>query len=247
MLASQAGKLCRPSFLSALTFPSHSALFQSFIRFICFAFLIFLFCTAPAQAGEVRLTEKGFLIDAGAAGTYTLGYPRLVTQEDKATFFTNVTVKADGSSAVLTYLPSGQLTIERQPDGTWLYQASEMPPEITKFIFSTSFPTSIIEAGATWAFNDENFKPFPSTKGEARVAFGNPKTFSLRMKGGGFTISYIDKTFNTLTDYRVHKKETFGLGLVVYFPNIKDGKKTYHLKIDILPEVTPAPSPAKES
>ena len=200
-----------------------------------------------AHAVKVKLAADGLVIDAGAAGVHTLKYPRLLTPGDKGLDPEHVTPKDDGSGVTMTYSPSGKLTIDRQPDGGWLFHFTEIPPDRVKFAFGIQFPLSVIEEGTLWSFDAQTPAPFPATKDKLSLYMGNPGKFVYQKDKAGFVITYPQKTWTVFSDQRVWGRKIFGLGQIFYFP----GKKTvpeisYRFVIGDLPEAPALKSdPAK--
>ena len=190
-----------------------------------------------AQAFDVRATPEGISIDAGAAGTYRMTYPRLMTMRNEALNPENITIKPDGSGATMTFTPGGKLTIDKQADGSWTYHMSEIPSDRTKcYLGDILLPGQVSNEGVTWAYDHVSPVTFPKDKGQPILLHGVVKTFVLKKNQAGFVISYPQKTWVDLMDRRAPGKDHFVLGNVFNFP----GKKTipeisYSFKIEEWP------------
>ncbi len=199
----------------------------------------------PTTALTVEATATGLSIDAGVAGTYLWSYPRLLTPPDQALKTDQVVVKPDGTGAVVTYKPGGKLALDKQPDGSWLYHLSDIPPDRVKFTFGFKLPLQLADEGATWCFDGQTPQPFPKQKGSLYIFQGIARNFVLRSHQAGFAIIFPQKIWTMLTDQRVWGMDHFGYGQVVFFP----GKKTipeisYTFKVmDLSALPSPAPVP----
>jgi hypothetical protein len=201
-----------------------------------------------ADAVAVTATANGISIDAGAAGVYVMSYPTLRNPNDGGATPApdQVIVKPDGSGATLIYKPSGKATLDRQPDGSWLYHFTEIPEDRVKFAFGIHLPLTLSAAGATWSFDGAPPKTFPKDKGALVLYQGNPKTFVFTHNQAGFVLSYPTATWTMLTDQRSWGKDFFGYGQILYFPKKKHVPEiSYSFKVADLSApttpVTPAP------
>jgi len=190
-----------------------------------------------ARAFEVKATPEGLSIDAGAAGTYVMTYPRLMTMRNEALNPENITIKPDGSGAAMTYTPSGKMEIDKQPDGTWTYHISGIPSDRMKcYIGDLLLPVQISDEGATWSYDRFLPVPFPKDKGQAILLHGVIKTFVFKKNQTGFEISYPQKTWVDVMDRRLSGKDNFVVGNVFNFPGkVTIPEITYSFKIEGLP------------
>ncbi len=202
---------------------------------------------AAGDALTVTATAKGISIDAGAAGVYVMSYPSLRNPMDGGATPApdQVTLKPDGSGATLTYKPSGKATLDRQPDGSWLYHFTDIPADRVKFSFGTHLPLTLAAAGATWSFDGTPPATFPKDKGALNLYQGNPKVFVFTNNQAGFVLSYPQKTWTTFNDQRVWGKDFFGYGQIFYFPNKKHVSEiSYRFKIEgLATDAGTAPAP----
>jgi hypothetical protein len=204
---------------------------------------------APTTGFTVMATPKGILIAAGDAGVYVMSYPRLLNPVDGGATPApdQITLKPDGTGATLTYKPSGTATLDKQPDGSWLYHFTDIPGDRIKFAFGTRFPKTNADGETTWSFDGAPPTPFPESAGEVNLYQGNPKTFALAKGRSGFTITYPKQTWVVLTDQRVWGKDFFGYIDFLYFPKKQHVPEiSYAFRIDDLSTaLAAAPAPAQ--
>jgi len=117
-----------------------------------------------ANAGPVRLSERGVEIDGGSMGAFTLAYPQIATKtapgKDEAAIQQRL---ADGK-AVLKYPCGIVVHVSIGGDGAVTYRFDGDRDVVERFRIGELLIPADYRDGGAWRIGDGDAKPFPSEK-----------------------------------------------------------------------------------
>ncbi|MBN2291581.1 MAG: hypothetical protein JXM70_04095, partial [Pirellulales bacterium] len=181
----------------------------------------------PNQSNKVSLTGKGVAINAGSAGTFTLGYPIIEGLDPKkptstvnhSPTHTSLTY-ADGVSAEFKLVDGHQLKID----------FAGLNGKAQKMRMEMHIPFTMA-AGGKYAIGRDEMKDFPSEKPAKPFLFqGSAEMLSLKHPTGpGLTVSIPKYSFMQLQDNREWNWNVF----VMWFSTPLGDRETATFSMDI--------------
>ncbi|MCX7045993.1 MAG: polysaccharide deacetylase family protein [Candidatus Sumerlaeota bacterium] len=188
-----------------------------------------------APAATLSLGKDGVLIDSGADGKLTLGYPVLVNAEKKKVKIADQSVSE--KKATLKFEGGGQMDVELG-DGEIILKVTDAPAT-TKMIYAFVPIGLEYGDGGKWLIGKGDAKEFPKDKPAKPFLFqGNARNLELTSPGGVKTAFLVpDYTYHQLQDNREWGANTYLWQFwAPYYPETKQ----YTIKIgdaaDAMPE-----------
>ena len=132
-----------------------------------------------AQPAKLRFrpAEEGVEIDAGAMGTFTLRYPELRGEGDKA--LKPIEKRIDGGKVALSYAGGGKVALTCGADGAIGLAFSAMPADVKSFRMGMLIDFNYTQGG-TWQAGAGDARPFPKDKPTKPFLFqGHAEQFTL--------------------------------------------------------------------
>jgi len=173
---------------------------------VLLALVLVAFGSPSAMGLTVSLGDKGFVIDAGDGGKFTLGYPQLGTG-DKFEGPTEATVK--DRALTVKYANGAQMTGELQADGTMAFHFTALPADAKKLKLDFPLPIAL-KGGGTFSVDGAKAIAFPADAPTDAFLFrGDGKKLVIKpAKGDSFQLT-IDYGWQQMQDNRVWKTDMF--------------------------------------
>jgi lysophospholipase L1-like esterase len=168
---------------------------------------------APTAGGasknfELRTTQDGIAIDAGSLGSFTLGYPQLIDDSQKALH--KLTEKsASGKTATIKYADGGQVLVTIAGASVKL-KFVNMPGDVKKYLMDMLIDPSFSKGGS-WKIGDKSGM-FPREKPASPHLYqGNANTFRFAgASGQAVSLKIPDYAYEELNDNREWNWTIFG-------------------------------------
>ena len=193
-------------------------------------FLVGLLAAVAGVSGgaEVRLTEQGWVLDAGASGTLCLEYPSLLDEAQQPTKPKGVSVR--GNTASLTYPQGTQLTATRNGATVQLHFTA-LPAAVKGFRMSMTLPSGFKDGGK-WQLKGEAAKPFPAQFGGEQFVFkGNPQPVTLTSPAGAAWSLSMPYGWQQVQDGRKWNSSTFDYLFTTEMPRGSGNEAYFTFKI----------------
>ncbi len=173
---------------------------------------LFFLALLPLTAWPLAIqpTDAGLRIDAGAMGTFTLGYPVLLDKAD-AVAHKPIERKTAGAAATVKYDGGGQIDLTvNAGTGEVTLAFSNMPADVAKYRMDMLIGFEYSEGG-TWKIGDADAKAFPKAKPAKPFLYqGNNSALTLA-DAQGHTLAFAlpEFAYQQLQDNREWNWKTF--------------------------------------
>ena len=216
-------------------------------------FLVGLLAAVARVSGgeEVRLSERGWVLNAGPSAALCLEYPSLLDEAQQPTKPNGVSVV--GNTASLTYPQGTQLTATRNGAAALLHFTA-LPAAAKGFRMSMTLPGGFKDGGK-WQLKGEAAKPFPAQFGGEQFVFqGNPQPVTLTAPAGAAWSLSMPYGWQQVQDGRKWNASTFDYVFTTDMPRGSGSEAYFTFKIwpggldrepaEPKPEPQPAAKPA---
>ena len=167
--------------------------------------------TLPAEAGPLRLADKGVEIDGGSMGVFTLVYPQITTKAAPGEHETAMEQRLVDGKAVLKYPCGVVVEVSLGEDGKMAYRFSGNRDVVERFRVGELLVPPNYQDGGTWRIGDGDTRPFPAEKPATPFLFqGNATRFEFTdVAGKRLRIDIPPYSFQQLQDNREWGWEVF--------------------------------------
>ena len=182
-----------------------------FINILCGFFAALAAIALPADAGALRLADKGVEIDGGSMGVFTLAYPQITTKAAPGEHETAMEQRLVDGKAVLKYPCGVVVEVSLGEDGKMAYRFSGNRDVVERFRVGELLVPPNYQDGGTWRIGDGDTRPFPAEKPAAPFLFqGNATRFEFTdVTGRRIRIDLPPYSFQQLQDNREWGWEVF--------------------------------------
>ena len=157
-----------------------------------------------AQAGTLRLGEKGVEIDAGSMGSFSLAYPKVETKAANGRYEPASETRVQDKQVLLKYAGGISATIAIEDGGKIACRFAGDREAIKSFRIGELLVPFEYSDGGTWRIGDGDAKPFPPEKPPKPFLYqGNATLFDLtNIDGKRLRIEVPPYSYQQLQDNR---------------------------------------------